>query len=138
VPACAHLLQDVMARLQHLLASSPSPLVSKCLQDLQDCIHLQHVVFFSSSEDQIGSIKYFLTHYIRMVLRKNRGLLLKTSSNNSICAPVTSTSKKYGGSLPRINGDSAFFSPSTWKFSSVMVLVSSFWDSGAKIFASSG
>ena len=31
-----------------------------------------------------------------------------------------------------------FFSPSTWKFSSVMVLVSSFWESGAKILASSG
>ena len=86
VPARAHLLQDVMARLQHFLASSPSPLVSKCLKDLQDCIHLQHVVFFSSSEDQIGSIKYFLTHYVHMVLRKNRGLLLQALSNNKICA----------------------------------------------------
>jgi hypothetical protein len=59
VPARAQFLQDVMARLERLAASSHTLPFSKCLRDLQNCIRLQHVVFFSTSENQIHSVKFF-------------------------------------------------------------------------------
>jgi len=88
VPTRTLILQDVIARLEHLVVSSCSTLYNSCLRDLKKCVALQPVVFFSSKEDQIHSVKYFLAHYACKILKVRRGLQLKTSCNNDINALV--------------------------------------------------
>ncbi len=84
VPAQAQILRDVLIRLEHLTVLSHSSPFDKCLRYLKRCINLQHLVFFSSQEDQIHSIKFYLAHYVCKVIQNQRGLQLKTSSNNNI------------------------------------------------------
>ena len=90
VPARSGILQDVIARLERLAGSPHSSLFGKCLQDLKKCVTLQHVVFFSSSENQVHSVKYFLANYTCKVLKLQRGLQLRTNSDNDINALVVS------------------------------------------------
>jgi hypothetical protein len=47
LPAHAQILQPVLARLERLSASSHSSPFTKCLKELQNCVNLQHVVFFN-------------------------------------------------------------------------------------------
>jgi len=88
VPTRAQILQPLLTRLERLSTSSNSSPFVRCLKELKKCVSLQYIVFFSTSEDQVHSVKYYLAHYACKVLRRDRGLLLKTSSDNSICALV--------------------------------------------------
>jgi hypothetical protein len=88
VPARAQILRDLLARLERLTVSSHSSPFDQCLRDLKRCVNLQCVVFFSSCEDQIHSIKFYLAHYACKVIQNQRGLQLKTSTDNNINALV--------------------------------------------------
>jgi len=90
VPARASILRDVIERLERLVSSSGRTQFDICLRDLKRCILYQHVVFFSTKEEQIHSVKFFLAHYACKILKVRRGLQLKTSCNNDINALVVS------------------------------------------------
>jgi hypothetical protein len=87
----AQLTTQRQAILQPLLAklgSSQHSLFAKCLKDLTKCIEHQWIVLFSATDDQIHCLKFYLTHFVSVDLKK-RGLHLRTSSDNNINALVT-------------------------------------------------
>ncbi len=73
------------------LIPTPHPqctLYAKCLKDLTKCIEHQWIVLFSATDNQIHSLKFYLTHFVCVDLKK-RGLHIRTSSNNDINALCT-------------------------------------------------
>jgi len=116
VPARAQILRDVLVRLERLTVLSHSSPFDKCLRDLKRCIHLQRLVFFSSQEDQIHSIKFYLAHYVCKVIRNQRGLQLKTSSDNNIYALVAGGQVSIFNLQAYVNvkEDAEFFDQNGW------------------------
>jgi hypothetical protein len=60
----------------------------KCLAQLTKCIEHQWIVLYSASDEHIHSLKFYLTHFACVDLKK-RSLQLKTSSDNNINALCT-------------------------------------------------
>ena len=116
VPARAQILRDVLARLERLTVSSHSSPFDKCLRDLKRCVNLQCLVFFSSQEDQIHSIKFYLAHYACKVIGNQRGLQLKTSSDNNIYALVVAGQVSVFNVQAYVNAkeDAEFFDRNSW------------------------
>jgi hypothetical protein len=82
------ILQPLLAQLTDSHPPSQRTLYAKCLKDLTKCIEHQWIVLFSASDNQIHSLKFYLTHFVCVHLKK-RSLHLKTSSDNNINALCT-------------------------------------------------
>jgi len=82
--------QAILQPLLDKLDSHPAQrtLYAKCLKDLNKCIQHQWIVLYSATDNQIHSLKFYLTHFACVDLKK-RGLCLKTSSDNDINALCT-------------------------------------------------
>jgi len=69
----AQLTAQRQAILQPLFAKLVSPqhtLYAKCLKDLTKCIQHQWIVLFSATDDQIHCLKFYLTHFVIVDLKK--------------------------------------------------------------------
>ncbi len=82
--------QAILQPLLDKLDSHPvqRTLYAKCLKDLNKCIQHQWIVLYSATDNQIHSLKFYLTHFACVDLKK-RSLVLKTSSDNNINALCT-------------------------------------------------
>ena len=87
------ILQPLLEKIAHFCVGGSGgqqqrTLYAKCLANLTKCIEHQWIVLYSASDDQIHSLKFYLTHFACVDLKK-RSLVLKTSSDNNINALCT-------------------------------------------------
>jgi hypothetical protein len=103
--------QAIVEPLLVKLGSPQHTLYAKCLKDLTKCIEHQWIVLFSATVNQIHCLKFYLTHFVCVNLKK-RGLHLRTSSDNNINALCTQNLTLFNiQTYLDLNDASQFFAP---------------------------